>query len=83
MISKVILTNLMVILIMTAKLATLGLPKKRYINIKVMTLISVHDVNNPILSHGLNYIADVVMLSNFDNQKFSNSMSEVIIISIL
>ena len=73
----------MVILIMIAKLATLGLLKKRYINIKVMTLISVHDVNNPILSHGLNYIADVVMLSNFDNQKFSNSMSEVIIISIL
>ena len=73
----------MVILIMIAKLATLGLLKKRYINIKVMTLISVHDVNDPILSHGLNYIADVVMLSNFDNQKFSNSMSEVIIISIL
>ena len=70
------------ILMMSAKLATLGLLK-----IKVFwkkgydVLISVHGVTNKILSRDPNYIVDVVMRPKFGNS--SISMRQIIITSIL
>ena len=70
------------ILIMSGKLATLGLLKinifwKKGYDVK----ISVHDVTNNILSRDSNYIVDVGMWPKFG--KSSTSMREVIMISIL
>ena len=70
------------ILIMSGKLATLGL-LKIYIfwNKGYDVKISVHDVTNNILSRDSNYIVDVGMWPKFG--KSSTSMREVIMISIL
>ena len=70
------------ILIMSGKLATLGL-LKIYIfwNKGYDVKISVHDVTNNILSRDSNYIVDVGMWPKFG--KSSISMREVIMISIL
>ena len=52
------LTNL----IMSAKLAILGLLKVKLFLKKIYeVIISVHDVTNKMLSGDLNYIVDVVM----------------------
>ena len=70
------------ILMMSAKMATLGLLeimvfwKKGY-----DVIICVHDVTNKILSRDLNYIVDLVMWSKFGNSSISNR--EIIITSIL
>ena len=70
------------ILMMSAKLATLGLLKiKVFWNKGYDVIISVHDVTNKILSRDSNYIVDVVMWPKFGNS--SISMREVIITSIL
>ena len=59
---KAFLINLVAILMMPAKLATLGLLKiKVFRNKGYDFLISVHDVTNKTLSRDSNYIVDVVM----------------------
>ena len=70
------------ILMMSAKMATLGLLKiKVFWNKGYDVIISVHDVTNKILLRDSNYIVDVVMWPKFGNS--SISMREVIIMSIL
>ena len=70
------------ILMMSAKLAILGLLKTKAFRKKDFDIIiSVHDATNRILSGKLNYIVDVVMLPKFGNS--SISLREVIIASIL
>ena len=70
------------ILMMSAKMATLGLLKiKVFWNKGYDVIISVHDVTNKILSRDSNYIVDVAMWPKFGNS--SISMREVIIASIL
>ena len=56
------------ILMMSAKMATLGLLKiKVFWNKGYDVIIYVHDVTNKILSRDSNYIVDVVMWSKFGN----------------
>ena len=70
------------ILMMSAKLATLGLLKiKVFWNKGYDVIIFVYDVINKNLSRDSNYIVDVVMWPKFGNS--STSMREVIITSIL
>ena len=79
---KVALIKKVAILIMSAKLATLGLPK---INVTWKkgydVIIFAHDVSNKILSSYSNYMVDVVIWPKFGNS--SIFMTEVIITSIL
>ena len=66
------------ILMMSAKLGTLGLLlKKGFWNKGYDIIISVYDVTNKILSRDLIYIVNVVMWPKFG--KPSTSMREVII----
>ena len=70
------------ILMMSAKLATLGLLKiKIFWNKGYGAMIPVHDVTNKILLRDSNYFVDVVMWPKFGNS--SISMREVPITSIL
>ena len=70
------------ILMMSTKMATLGLLKtKVYWNKGYGAIIFVHDVTNKILSSDSICIIDVIMWPKFGNS--SISMREVIIISIL
>ena len=70
------------ILMMSAKMATLGLLKiKVFWNKGYDVITPVCDVTNKILSHDSNYIVDVVMWPKFGNSTIS--MREVIITSIL
>ena len=56
------------ILMMSAKLATLGLLEIKVAwNIVYDVIISAHDVTNKILSRDSNYIADAVMWPKFGN----------------
>ena len=56
------------ILMMSAKVATLGLLKiKVFWNKGYDVMISVHDITNKILSRESNYIVDIVMSQKFDN----------------
>ena len=79
---KVVLINMVAILMMSAKLATLG-----FLNIKVFWkkvydgIISDHGVTNKILSRDSNHIVDVIKWPQFGDS--SVSMREVIITSIL
>ena len=58
----VFLTNMIAILMITAKLANLGLLKvKLFRNKGYDVIIFVHNVTIKISSRDLNYIADVVM----------------------
>ena len=69
------------VLIMWAKMATLGLLKIRvFLNKGYDVIISVRDVTNKFLSHYSNYIIDVVMWPKFGN---CIPMRKVIITSIL
>ena len=69
-------------LIMSAKLATLGLLKIKVFWSKGYDAItSACDITNNILSRESNYIVDVVMLPKFGNSNIS--VREVIITSIL
>ena len=80
--SKVALTNMVAILMMSAKLATLGLLKlKVFRNKGNDIIISAHDVTNKILSRDSNYIVVMVMWPEFGNSNIS--MTEIIITSIL
>ena len=70
------------ILMMSAKMATLGLLKiKRFWNKGYDVIISAHEVTNKFLSHDSNYIIDVVMWPKFGYCIIS--MRKVIITSIL
>ena len=81
---KIALINLVKIL-MSAKMATLGLIKikvfwsKNYYNV----VISDYDVTKNILSHDSFHIVDVAMRPWINFDKSSTSMREVIISSIL
>ena len=56
------------ILMMLAKMANLDLLKvKVFWNKGYDVIISIHDVNNKILSHDSYYIVDVVMWPKFGN----------------
>ena len=60
------------ILMMSAKLATLGLLKIIvFWNKGYDVIISVHDVTSKILSRDSNYIVDVVMWPKFGNSSIS------------
>ena len=59
---KVPLINLVAILMMPAKLATLDALKIKVFGNKVYdVMIAVHDITNEILSRDSNYIVDAVM----------------------
>ena len=75
------LIHMVTILIMSAKMAALGVLKINVFLNKVYGIIaSVHDVTNRILSHDANYFVDVVPWPKFGNS--SISMREIIITSI-
>ena len=70
------------ILMMSAKMAILGLLKIKVFRNKVYdVIISVYDVINKNLLRDSNFIVDVVMWPKFGNSR--TSMREVIITSIL
>ena len=70
------------ILMMSAKLETLGLLKKKvFWNKGYDVIIFVHDVTNIILLRDSNYIVDAVMRPKFGNSNIS--LREVNIISVL
>ena len=78
---KIHLINMVTILMISAKMATLGLLKIKVLwNKGYDVIIFVYDATNKILSSESNFIVDVVMWSNFGNS--SISMREVIIIII-
>ena len=73
--------DMVTILMMSVKMATLGLLKiKVFWNKDYDVIISVYDVTSKILSNDSNYIVNVVMRPKFRN--FSISTREVIIPSI-
>ena len=73
---------MVIILMMSVKVTTPGLLKtKLFWNKGYDVIISVHDVNNKILSCDSNYIVDVAMWPKSGNS--SVSMREVIVTSIL
>ena len=79
---KIFLINMVTILMISAKKATLGLLKiKLFWNKDNDVIIFVHDVTNKILLGDLNYIVDVFMWPTFGNSNIS--VREVTIISIL
>ena len=79
---KIVLTKKVIILMMSAKMATPGLLKITiFWNKGYDVIIPVDDITNKILSRDSNYIVDVVMWPKFGNSNIS--MREVIIISIL
>ena len=73
---------MVIILMMSAKMATPGLLKTMvFWNKGYDVIIPAHDVTNKILSSHSNYIVNVVMWPKFGNT--SISVREVIITSIL
>ena len=68
---------MVIILMISAKIATLGFLKiKVFWNKGYDVIIFAHDVTTKVLSHDSNYIVDVVMWPKFGNS--SVSMREVI-----
>ena len=79
---KDVLINIVTILIMSAKMVTLGLLKiKVFWNKEFDVIVSVHDVINKILSCDSDYIVNGIMWPKFGNSNIS--MREVIIVLIL
>ena len=79
---KVFLINMFAILMMSEKLAALGLLKvKLFCNKGHDVIISVYDVISKILSRDSNYIVNMAIWLKICNS--SNSMREVILTSIL
>ena len=79
---KIVLINMVTILMIPAKIATLDLLKIKVVWNKGYDVItSVCDVANEILSRDSNYIADVVMWTKFGNS--SVPLTKVIITSTL
>ena len=76
------ITNMLKLLMVSAKMATPALLKiKVFWNKGYYVIHSVYDVTNKIWSHGLNYIMGLVMWPNFGNS--SICIREVIITLIL
>ena len=76
------MTNVIVILIMPAKLATPGLRKIIiFWNKGYDVIIKVCDINSKTLPHVTNHIVNAVMLRKFDSS--SKSVKDVTIILIL
>ena len=72
---------MVIILMMSAKMATLGLLKiEVFRNKGCDVIISVYDIINKNLSRDSNFIVDLVMLPKFGN--FRTTMREVIITSL-
>ena len=68
---KIILINLVIILIMSAKITTPGLLKiTGFWNKGYDIIISIDDITNKILSRDSNYFADVFMWPQFGNWYF-------------
>ena len=79
---KIILIDMVIILMMSAKMATPGLLKTTvFWNQGYDVIIPTHDVTNKISSRGSNHIVDAVMWPKFGSS--SISVSEIIITSIL
>ena len=79
---KIVLINMVTILMMSVKIATLGLRKiKEFWTKGYDVIISVCDAFNKVLSGDLICVVDVVMWPKFGS--CSISMRQVIIISIL
>ena len=79
---KILLINLVIILMMSAKMATPGLLKITvFWNKGYDVIIPVDDMTNKILSRNSNYIVDVFMWPKFGYS--SNSMREVLTNSLL
>ena len=78
---KMVSINMVTILLILTKMATLGLLKIQVFWNTIHSKYYVHDVTNRILSRDSNYIVDVVIWTRFGNS--STSMREVIITWIL
>ena len=79
---KIVLIKKVIVLLMSANVATPGLLKiKVFWNKGYKVIIYVHDITNKMLSRDSNYIVDVVMWAKFGHPNIL--MREVIIISIL
>ena len=79
---KVFLINVVVILIMSVKVTTLGLLKINIFWNRGYSIINfAQDITHKILSRNSNHVVDVVMWRKFDNS--SISIREVIITPIL
>ena len=66
------LINMVAILMMSAKMASLGLVKIKVLWTKVYdVIIYFHEISNKILSHDPNYIVDMVMWPKFGNSSIS------------
>ena len=79
---KIVLTNMVKILMMSTKIATLDLPKiKIFWNKGYEVIISIYNITSKILSRDSNYIVDLVMWPKFGNS--SISVRGVIMISFL
>ena len=77
---KIVLINIVTILMMSAKMATSGLLKRKVLWNKGCDVITfVHDVISESLSRDSNYCVDVVMWPKFSG----TSLRKVIITSIL
>ena len=61
---KVVLINMVIILMMSVKMATLGLKIKVFCDKNYYVIISVYNVTNKILSPDSIYIVNVDMLPN-------------------
>ena len=73
---------MVILLMMWAKMATLGFLKKTFFwNKGYGIIVSVCDVTNKILSRDIDYIVDVVMWPKFGNSSISRG--KVIITTIL
>ena len=78
---KFVFTTPRVILMMPAKLATLGLKRKAFWNKGHNVITSVNDVNNKVLLYDSNYIVDEIMRPKFNDSRIS--MGKVITTTIL
>ena len=79
---KFFLINIVIILMMSAKMVTPVLLKSTtFLNTGYDVINSIHDVTNKIWSLGSNYFVDAFMWPKFGNS--SISMREVVITSIL
>ena len=79
---ETVLINMITILMISAKMATIDVLKIKVLWIKGFeVMIFVHDISNKILLHDSNYIVDVVIWPKFGNCNIS--MWKVILISIL
>ena len=74
---KIVLINMVIILMMQAKIATPGLLKRKvFWNKGYDVIIFARDVTNKILSHDSSYVVNVVMWLKFGNSSISTRYSQ-------